>query len=55
MNECFGVALCGQAMTALLQIGAQLEVIVNLAVEDDMDGAVFVGDGLMTAGEIDDA
>src|SRR5690606_17757081 len=33
----------------------ELAVVVDLAVEDDRDGAVFVGDGLAAAAQVDDA
>jgi hypothetical protein len=33
---------------------AQLRVVVDLAVLDDVDGAVLVGDRLVPAGEVDD-
>src|SRR6266404_121749 len=55
MNERLGVALRSQLVAALFQIGAQFYVIVNLTVEDDVNGSVFVGNRLMTAGHIDDA
>ena len=37
------------------QLGAQLEVVIDLAVVDDQHGAVFVAEWLRTAGDIDDA
>ena len=40
--------------TVPLQAGAQLVAVVDLAVEDD-DRAVFVGDRLVTAWDVDDA
>ena len=38
-----------------LQFRAQLDVIEDLAVEDDPEGAILVGDGLLAAAQIDDA
>ena len=42
-------------MAARLEVGAQLAIVVDLAVEDDPDGAVLVADRLVAAGEVDDA
>src|SRR5258706_7736008 len=42
-------------MALLLQQTAQLAVVVNLAVEDHVDAAVLVCDGLVAGIEIDDA
>ena len=42
-------------MAALLELGAQLEVVVDLTVEHDPDGAILVVNGLMAACQIDDA
>src|ERR1019366_10369302 len=36
------------------KLGSQTGIVVNLAVEDRPDGAVFVGDRLMAALDIDD-
>ena len=41
-------------MTAALQLGPQLAVIVDLAVLDDDDAAVLVGERLVAAVEVDD-
>ena len=38
-----------------LELGAQLDVVEDLAVEDDPDRAVFVVDRLLAAREVDDA
>ena len=48
-------ALGGEAMTLARQIFAESLVVVNLAVENNPDGAVFIGDRLMASGEVDDA
>src|SRR5262249_59428020 len=44
-----------EAMPGLLQLGLQLDVVVDLAVEHDGHRAVFVEDGLAAALEVDDA
>jgi len=49
------VKLPAEAVAALFEIGTELAVVVDLAVEGDPDGFVFVGDGLVAAGEVDDA
>ena len=38
-----------------LELGAQLAVVVDLAVVDEPDGLVLVGDGLVAAVAVDDA
>ena len=42
-------------MTAALQIAADVGVVVDLAIEDDPDGTVFVRRRLLTGAQIDDA
>jgi hypothetical protein len=42
-------------MTAAFEFGPEFGEIVNLAVENDPCAAVFVEDGLMASGEVDDA
>jgi hypothetical protein len=37
-----------------LQPGAQLTVVVDLAIEHDRDGAILVEDGLVAGGQVDD-
>ena len=49
-----GVARRAEAVPAPLERRAQLEVVVDLAVLDDLDRAVLVPDGLVAAGEVDD-
>ena len=46
--------LCAEMVAARLEIAAQLAMVVDLAVEDDPDRAVFVGHRLVAAGAIDD-
>ncbi len=45
----------GEAVAASLQIGAQVAVIVNLAVKNGPDGLIFVGDRLVAGVKVDDA
>ena len=40
-------------MPALFEARAQFEIIVDLAVADDLDGPVFVRDRLLAAGKVD--
>src|SRR6476660_3495767 len=55
MHDRLGVAVRVERVTRPLEIGAQLLKVVDLAVEHDPDGAVFVVNRLMAGGEIDDA
>ena len=54
VDDHFGVALSAETMAAGLQPGAELLIVVDLAVKDDLDGAVFVADRLVAAGQVDD-
>jgi hypothetical protein len=49
-----GVARRAEAVPAPFEGRPQLEVVVDLAVLDDLDRAVLVPDGLVAAGEVDD-
>ena len=51
----FGVAVGDEVMAALEEFGALFAVVEEFAVEDDGDGLVFVGDGLLAIGEADNA
>jgi hypothetical protein len=55
MNNDFGVAVGAEAMAAAFELGAKVEEVVDLAVVNDLGAAVFVEDGLMASGEVDDA
>jgi hypothetical protein len=55
MHEHLGVALRGEAMAAPLQFRAQFDVVVNFAIEDDVNGLILVTDGLPAAGNVHDA
>ena len=54
MHDGFGVCRSSKAVAARFELGAQLAVVINLAVEGDPDRLVFVGQRLMTAREVDD-
>ena len=54
MHQHFGVGPGAKSMTARFQLRPQLLEVVDLAVEDHPEGAVFVAHRLMAAGEIDD-
>ncbi len=54
VDEHLGVGGGAEAVAAALELTAQLAVVVDLAVLDDDDAAVLVGDRLIAAGEVDD-
>ena len=54
MNDDLRVASGAKAMTAGTEVGAKLEVVEDLTVEDDPDAVVLVGHGLLTGAQIDD-
>src|SRR5262245_60282120 len=54
MDDDFGVGIRAELMAAREQPPAQFGKIVNLAVEDYPDRAVFVGDWLMARGQVND-
>src|ERR1041385_1171909 len=54
MWQHFSVRSATKLVSALFEIDAQLAIVVNLAVEDDSDRAVFVENRLFTGHEIDD-
>src|SRR5258706_9255366 len=55
MNDGFRVAGGAEDMAMLLEIPAQLAIVVDLAVEHDPDRAVLVGDRLESIVEVNDA
>ena len=55
MDDHFGVGVGIEAMAGLFEFLAQLGEIVNFAVEHHPDGFVFIVDGLVAAGQVDDA
>ena len=54
MDEHLGVAVGAEAVALRLQLGAELPVVVELAVLDDDDAAVLVRDRLVAGLEVDD-
>ena len=55
MNDHLGVGVRGEHVPALEQLAGQLAIVVDLAVEDDLHGAVFVADRLVAGLQVDDA
>ncbi len=55
VDDDLAVALGAEGVPRRLKLGAQLAVVVDLAVVDEPDSLVFVGEGLMAPGAIDDA
>jgi hypothetical protein len=49
------VAVGDEVMSAPRQLDASLDVIEQLAVENDKNAPVFIGDGLLAIGKADDA
>jgi hypothetical protein len=54
MHVHFGVARRAESVPAPFEHRPQLEVVVDLAVLDDLDRAVLVSDRLVTARDVDD-
>jgi len=54
VNDGFGVAVGVEGVAQFFQLLAQLEIVVDLAVEDDPRAAVLVVNRLRSAFEIDD-
>ena len=54
MDDDFGVAGRCQLMPAALQFSRQFAVVVDLAIENDLNRAVFIADRLTSAGQVDD-
>src|SRR5690242_17801137 len=55
MDNGFGIRFCGKAMASLQQALAQFGIIVDFAVEQYPNAAIFIRNRLMAAGNIDDA
>ena len=53
MDDRFGVAVRAEAVAARFEVGPQLAVVVDFAVEGDPDRLVFVRQRLPTGGEVD--
>src|SRR5690349_16001762 len=54
VDEDFGIGLCAEYVAAPFEIGTQLGGVVDLAVVDDPDRLIFIGDGLIPTSHIDD-
>ena len=54
MDDALGVGIRAEAMPARFEIGSQLTVVVDFAVEDDPHRFVFVGERLMAGAQVDD-
>src|SRR6185369_9052477 len=54
VDDGFGVAVRVERVAQLFEFLAQLEIVVDLAVEDDPRAAIRVVNGLLAAFEIDD-
>ena len=54
VDEHLGVAVGAEAVALRLELGAELAVVVELAVLDDDDAAVLVRDRLVAGLEVDD-
>ncbi len=52
MQNYFRVRTCGKAVPGPLQFSAQLHMVVDLAVENDPECAILVGDGLLAGRQI---
>src|SRR5439155_692242 len=54
MDDGLGITPRPKAMPAGDQVAPQVMVIVDLPIEDDLNGAILVGDRLLPAGDVDD-
>src|SRR5262245_30080648 len=54
MHDDFRIAVRAKDVAIAEELLAQLEVVVNLAVEDDLYAAVFVAERLLAGSEVDD-
>src|ERR1700730_6564390 len=54
MNDGFCVAVCIEGVAELLQLFAELTVVIDLAIENNPGGAVLIVDRLLAACHIDD-
>ena len=54
MNDRFGVAVGVEGVTELFQLLAQLEIVVDLAVENDPGAAIVIVNQLLTTLQVDD-
>jgi hypothetical protein len=54
VNDCLRVAVCIEGMAELLELVAQLAVVVDLGDENDPGGSVMVMNWLRATREVDD-
>ena len=54
MHDHFGIAARPEAIAQNLEFGHQLAVVVDLTVEDNAHGTVFIEQGLLAGGQVDD-
>jgi hypothetical protein len=55
VHDDLGVPFCAELVTGRKKLPAELAVIVDFAVKDDLDGLIFVAQWLSTAPHVDDA
>jgi len=55
MSDYLGIGVCPELVSAPFQIAAQYGMIVDLAVEDYLDEAIFASEWLVSAGDVNDA
>src|SRR4026209_1640904 len=55
MDQAFGIRAGAEHVAAAFECVTQLSVVVDLAVEDDPDAAIFIRDRLAPGVETDDA
>src|ERR1700676_1575793 len=54
MNDCFRITLSFENVAATKQVLPKLLIIVDFTVENDMNAAVFIGQRLVAAAEVND-
>jgi hypothetical protein len=54
MHDALGIGVRPKAMSTRFEVRSQLAVVVDLAIEDDPNGFIFIGQRLMTGAQIDD-
>jgi hypothetical protein len=55
MDDHFCVAIRFELMPGSKKIGSKLEIVIDLAVEDNLNAAIFIAQRLSASGNIDDA
>ena len=55
VDDGFGVAIGAEAVPLGYEVAPQFLIVVNLAVEDDPNGAILIRNRLVTSVQIDDA